>query len=101
MSISLVETPWFNYKQGQCVYVKYDDQCHLGVVQNLNYIEYLVNVRCLKPHSDSWWRLQPEINAVWFIESNILGHAEHEPVMDQRGALYKLSKQRFSQTKQI
>ena len=47
MSISLVETPWFNYKQGQCVYVKYDDQCHLGEVQNLNLIEYLVNVKCL------------------------------------------------------
>ena len=24
--------------------------------------------------------------------SHILGHAEHEPVMDQRGALHKLSK---------
>ena len=84
MSISLVENPWFNYEQGQCVYVKYDDQCHLGVVQNLNYLEYLVNIRCLiKPHSDSWWRLQPEINVVWFIGSNILGHAEHEAVMDE------------------
>ena len=62
MSSSLVETPRFNYNEGQWVYVKYDDQCHFGVVQNLNYIltnlnKYLVNVRCLKPHSDSWWRL--------------------------------------------
>ena len=55
MSTSLVETPRFNYKQGQWVHVKYGGQCHLGVVQNLNYIEYLVNVKCLKPHSDSWW----------------------------------------------
>ena len=46
-SFSLVETSRFNYKQGQCVYVKYDDQCHLGVVQNLNHIEYLVNAKCL------------------------------------------------------
>ena len=57
MSTSLVETPRFNYKQGQWVYVKYDDQCHLGVVQNLIYIEYFVNNRFLKPHSYSWRRL--------------------------------------------
>ena len=36
--------------------------------------------------------LKPEIDAVWYIESNILGHAEHEPMMDWRGAFYKLSK---------
>ena len=53
MSTSLVESPVFNNKQGQWVYVKNDDQCHLGVVQNVNYTEYLVKVRCLNPHSDS------------------------------------------------
>ena len=52
----------------------------------------MVNVRCLKPHSDSWWKPEPEINAVWYTESNIIGHAEHELVMEQRGALYELSK---------
>ena len=72
----------FNCNQGQWVYVKYDNQCRLGVVQNVNYTEYLVNVMCLKPHSDSWWRLYQETDAVWFIQSNILEHAEHEPVMD-------------------
>ena len=36
-----------------------------------------------------------------YIESNILGHAEREPVMDQRGALYKVSNKRFNQTKHI
>ena len=87
---TLMETPVFNYKQGQWVYVKYNNQCHLGVVQSVNYTEYLVNVRCLKPHSNSWWRLKPDIDVVWFIESNILEHAEHEPVIDQRGAFYKL-----------
>ena len=39
MFISLTETPLFNYKQGQWVYFKYDDQCYLGVVQNVNYTE--------------------------------------------------------------
>ena len=70
---------------GICKY----DQCHLGVVQNVNYTENLVNVRC---HSGSWCKLEPDVDTVWYIESNILGHAEHEPVMDRRGALYKLSK---------
>ena len=54
--------------------------------------ENLVNVRCLKPHSSCWWKLEQVIDVVWYIESNILGHAKHEPVMDQRGALYKPSK---------
>ena len=54
--------------------------------------ENLVNVRCLKPHSICWWKLEQVIDVVWYIESNILGHAKHEPVMDQRGALYKPSK---------
>ena len=54
--------------------------------------ENLVNVRCLKPHSSCWWKLEQVIDFVWYIESNILGHAKHEPVMDQRGALYKPSK---------
>ena len=53
MSTSLIETPMFNYKQGQWICVKYYNYCHLDVVQNVNYTEYLVNVRCLKPHSDS------------------------------------------------
>ena len=74
MSTSLTETLCFNYKQGHWVHVKYDDQCHLGVTKNVNYTENLVNVRCLK--------LEPKIDAVWYIETNnILGHAQHEPVM--------------------
>ena len=55
----------FNYKQGQPAYVKYDDQCHLGVVRNVNFTENLVNVSCLKPHSDGWWKLEPDIDAAW------------------------------------
>ena len=31
-----------------------------------------------------------------YIESNILGHAEREPVMDQRGALYKVSNKKYT-----
>ena len=50
---------------------------------------------------DSWWKFEPEIDTVWCIESDILGHAEHEPLMDQRGALCNLSKYRLNQTKQI
>ena len=65
MSTSLTETPAFNYKQGQWAHVKNNDQCHLGVVRHVDYIENLVKVRCLKPHSDSWWKLEPEIDAVW------------------------------------
>ena len=95
MFTSLTETPVFNYRQGHWVHVKYNDQCHLVVVQNVNCTENLVNIRCLKHHSDSWWKPEPEIDAVWYIESDILGHAEHEPVMDQRGASYKPSKQRL------
>ena len=91
MSTSLTETPVFNYLQGQWVYGKYDGHCHLRVAQNVNYTEHLANVRCLKPHSDIWWKLEPEIDAASYIESSILGHSEHEPVMDQRGALNKLS----------
>ena len=72
----------FNYKQGQWVHVKYDYQCHLGVEQNVNYTDNLVSVRLLKPCSDIWWQLEPQIDAVWYIESDILGHAKHEPVMD-------------------
>ena len=86
----LWETPAFNYKQGEWVHVKYDDQRHLGGVLNVNHTTNLVNVRCLKPHSNSWWKLEPEIDTVWYIESDILAHAEHQPVMDRRGALYKL-----------
>ena len=36
MSISLTETPLFNYKQGQWVHFKYDYQCYLGVVLTIN-----------------------------------------------------------------
>ena len=98
--------PVFNYKQGWWVHAKYDDQCHLGVVRNVNYTENLLNVRCLNVRSikrqmDSWWKFEPEIDTVWCIESDILGHAEHEPLMDQRGALCNLSKYRLNQTKQI
>ena len=77
MSTSLTETLVFNYLQVQWVYGKYDDHCHLRV----NYTEHLVNVRCLKPLSDIWWKFEPEIDAAWYIESSILGHSEHEPVM--------------------
>ena len=38
------------------------------------------------------WKLEPQIDTVWYVESNILGHAEREPAMDRRVALYKLSK---------
>ena len=82
--------PVFNYKQGRWVHVKYDDQCHLGVVRNVNYTKNLLNVRCLKPHGDSWWKFEPEIDTVWCIESDILGHAKHESLVDRRGVLYKL-----------
>ena len=92
MPSSLAETPVFNYKQGQYIYVKHDDHCHLGVVRNVKCPVNLVNVRCLKHHRDSWWKLEPQIHTVWYIETNILGHAERKPVMDRRTALFKLSK---------
>ena len=35
----ITETPVFNYKQGQWVPVKHDDQCHLRLVRNVNYMK--------------------------------------------------------------
>ena len=100
-STFLTESPVLNYKEGRWLHVKYDDQCHLGVVRNVKHTENLLNVRCLKPHSDSWWKLEPEIDTVWYIESDIFGRAEHEPFLDRMGALYKLSKYSLNKTKQI
>ena len=81
----------FNYKQGEWVNVRYDGQCHIGIILNVNSSEKLVNVRCLKEHNNNWWKLKPEIDAVWYTDSDVLGHSEYKPVMDQRGALYKLT----------
>ena len=92
-SPSLMEIPVFNYKQGKWVHFKDDNQHHLGVVLNVNYTKNLVNVTCLKRQSNSWWKLEPEIDVIWYMESDILAHAEHKSVMDQRGALYKLLRQ--------
>ena len=71
-------TTTFIYKQGEWV--------------NLNNNIKLTNVRCLKARNDNWWKLEPEIDAVWYTDSDVLGHSEYEPVMERTGALYRLIK---------
>ena len=64
MFTSLTENLACNYEQGYWVHVKYDDERNLGEVQNFNCDENLVKIRCLKPRSDTRWKIEPEIDVV-------------------------------------
>ena len=64
--VQLNHQPSTIYRQGEWVNGRYDGQCHTCAVLNVNNNEKIVHVRCIKVQNDSWWKLEPEIDAVWY-----------------------------------
>ena len=73
----------FNYCQGEWVKVLHENEPHIGLILDVNTSDKLSPVKCLVPSQGKHWKLESEMNPVWYSESDVLQQPDNDPTINR------------------